>query len=70
MISGKAQDVIILKNGDEIEAKVTEILEETIKYKKASNLTGPTYTLAISKIFMIRYELGDKDVFGTVEDNN
>jgi hypothetical protein len=58
-----AQDIIILKDGDEIEAKVTEILSENIKYKKASNLTGPTYTIPIAKVFMIRYESGDKDVF-------
>lgn len=59
-----SQDVIILKDGDEIEAKVTEILSNDIKYKKASNLTGPTYTIAKSKVFMIRYQSGDKDVFG------
>lgn len=60
-----SQDIIILKNGDEIEAKVTEILIDNIKYKKASNLTGPTYTMPVSKVFMIRYESGDKDIFGT-----
>ena len=67
VISSNAQDVIILKNGDEIEAKVTEILQADIKYKRASNPTGPTYTLPINKVFMIRYESGDKDVFGNVE---
>lgn len=59
-----SQDVIILTDGDEIKAKVTEILSNDIKYKKASNLTGPTYTIAKSKVFMIRYQSGDKDVFG------
>jgi len=58
-----SQDVIILRNGDEIEAKVTEILNDNIKYKKATNLTGPTYTISKLKVFMIRYESGDKDVF-------
>lgn len=60
-----SQDIIILKDGDEIEAKVTEILTENIKYKRATNLTGPTYTIPKSKVFMIRYESGDKDVFDT-----
>ncbi len=66
---GFSQDVIILKNGDEIEAKVTEILSDQIKYKRATNPTGPTYTLAVSKIFMIRYESGDKDVFDNAKPN-
>lgn len=61
------QDVIILKNGDEIEAKVTEILSSEVKYKRATNITGPTYTLAKSKIFMIRYESGDKDIFDSMD---
>lgn len=62
-LNGFGQDIIILKNGEEIEAKVTEILSNDVKYKRASNPTGPTYTLPIAKIFMIRYESGDKDVF-------
>lgn len=59
-----SQDIVILKNGDEIEAKVLEIDDNVIKYKRASNPTGPTYKLEKSKIFMIRYESGDKDMFG------
>lgn len=58
-----SQDVIILKDGDDIEAKVLEINDTDIKYKKHSNLSGPTYKLEKSKIFMIRYESGDKDMF-------
>lgn len=61
-----SQDVIIMKDGDEIEAKVTEILNDNIKYKRASNPTGPTYTIEKAKVFMIRYESGDKDVFDDV----
>ena len=63
------QDVIIMKDGDEIEAKVTEILKDAIKYKRFSNPTGPTYTIAKSKVFMIRYESGDKDVFDEIKSN-
>jgi len=67
MLCVYGQDVIILTNGDEIEAKVTEILSNEVKYKRASNPTGPTYTIQKSKIFMIRYQSGDKDVFGKDE---
>ncbi len=63
-----SQDLIILRNGDEIHAKVTEILAETIRYKKTSNLNGPTYSIAKSKVFMIRYKSGDKDIFNAPED--
>jgi len=58
-----AQDVITLKNGDEIQAIVQEIGEVDIKYKKYDNPNGPNYTLKKSDIFMIRYANGSKDVF-------
>jgi len=60
-----AQDFIILKNGEEIEAKVLEINEHNIDYKKYSNINGPTYHINKSEIFMIKYESGDKDIFNT-----
>jgi hypothetical protein len=58
-----AQDIITLKNGDEIKAKVQEIGLDNVKYKKYDNQNGPVYTLMKSDIFMIKYENGDKDVF-------
>ncbi len=64
-----AQDYIILKNGDEVKSKVLEINDNNIKYKRFSNQNGPTYTLDKSKVFMIKYESGDKDVFNTAESN-
>lgn len=58
-----AQDVITLKNGDEINGKVTKVTSTEIEYKLASNPDGPTYTKAVSEIFMVKYENGQKDVF-------
>jgi hypothetical protein len=58
-----AQDIITLKSGDEIKAKVQEIGVSDVKYKKYENLDGPTYTLVKSDIFMIKYENGEKDIF-------
>ncbi|MDR1273909.1 MAG: hypothetical protein LBK12_05100 [Odoribacteraceae bacterium] len=58
-----AQDIITLKNGDEIKAKVQEVGLADVKYKKFENLTGPTYTLMKTEIFMIKYENGEKDIF-------
>lgn len=61
-----AQDVIIFKNGEEKNVKVIEILPTEIKYKKFENLDGPLYAEEKAKIFMIRYENGQKDVFKDV----
>ncbi|MFA5781369.1 MAG: hypothetical protein WC868_03770 [Bacteroidales bacterium] len=55
-------DNIVLKNGEEIKAKVTEITTDEIKYKKCDNLTGPSYSIKKSEVFMIRYSNGTKDI--------
>lgn len=57
------QDVITMKNGDEVKAKILEILPDAVTYKKFDNLDGPSYTESKSNIFMIRYKNGSKDVF-------
>lgn len=59
-----AQDIIVKNNGEEIQAKVLNINETQINYIKWSNQNGPTYTIAKSDVFMIKYENGEKDVFG------
>ncbi len=60
----KAQDIITLKTGEDIKSKIMEIGLSDVKYKKFENLSGPTYTMNKSDIFMIKYENGSKDVFG------
>jgi len=60
-----AQDVIVLKTGDEIKATVSEVAIDVIKYKKFENLEGPDYTIKKSDVFMIKYANGTKDVFNT-----
>lgn len=62
-LAGMAQDVIIAKNGNKISGKVTEITDSEVKYKKASNPTGPTYTLKIDDLIRIDYENGSADIF-------
>ena len=59
----RAQDVITLRNGENILAKVLEVSQRDIKYKKFTNLNGPTYTVDIIQVQMIRYENGEKDIF-------
>ena len=56
-------DIIVLKNGAEVSVKVIEIGLTEIKYKKCENLSGPSYTIEKSDVFMIKYSNGTKDVF-------
>lgn len=56
-------DVITLKNGQEIKAKILEIGEDKIKYKKCGKTDGPTYTKSKADILLIRYPDGSKDIF-------
>lgn len=63
-MSAMAQDVIIKQNGDEIQCKLLEVGSEEIKYKRWTNLNGPTFIEERNDVFMIKYENGEKDVFG------
>jgi hypothetical protein len=65
-----SQDIIFLKNGNEIQSKVSEILTDLIKYKKWENQEGPMYSVIKSDVFMIKYQNGSKDVFNTEQENN
>ena len=61
-----AQDIIVMNNdsSEEVLAKVIEITDEVIKYKRWSYLDGPTYTTSISKIASIKYQNGEEQKFG------
>lgn len=53
-------DLIILRNGDEISAKVEEVGGDYIKYKRCDNLNGPTFNTSSGEVFMIKYSNGTK----------
>ena len=63
----QAQDLITTKSGDDIEAKVLEVTQTEVKYKRYSNLEGPVFTLSKSDVLMVRYENGEKDIFTTTD---
>ena len=63
LIFVNAQDMIVLKNGDVISAKVREINDLTIIYHKSTNLDGPIYKININNVLSINYENGEKDMF-------
>jgi hypothetical protein len=58
-----AQDVIVTKKGEKIEAKITEIGLETVKYKEFDHLDGPDYVIKKSEIASILYANGKVLVF-------
>ncbi len=58
-----AQDKIFLKSGDKIEAKITEVNIDNIKYKNFSNLNGPVFTIPKKDINKVVYENGESDIF-------
>lgn len=62
-----AQDIIRFKNGRSIEAKILEINEETVRYKKTNYLDGPDINAPISKVVSITYANGETEVFDESE---
>lgn len=58
-----SQDTITKKTGEDISAKITEVTQTEIKYKRFDNLEGPIYSILKSEVLIIRYENGTKDIF-------
>jgi hypothetical protein len=61
-----AQDLIILKDGNTIEAKVIEISPTEIRYKRFDYLDGPTIVILAENVLSIRYENGSTDIINAV----
>ena len=66
-----AQDTIRKKDGTEIAVKVLEINSSEIKYKRFDYLQGPTYSVSVSEINLIKYPNGSIEEFNksTLEKN-
>lgn len=61
--SARAQDLIVKKDGSIIKATVTEITENSVKYKKADNPDGPLYTISKENLTSINYANGQLEKF-------
>ncbi len=61
-----AQDIITLKSGEEIKAKVEEISSSEIKYKRFDDLKGATVTVSKDAVFFIKYENGTKEIINAI----
>ena len=62
----KAQDSLIMKSGEVIQAKVIEINTAEVKYKKIDNLNGPTYAVLKTDLAIIKYENGTREDFSAL----
>lgn len=58
-----AQDLIVKTDSTKIEARVLEISPENVRYKRFSNLEGPTYLLPTIEIHYIRYANGETEYY-------
>lgn len=58
-----AQDIIITKDAKRIEAKIQEVSDKEIKYKKFAYQEGPDFILSTTEINSILFENGDTQVF-------
>jgi hypothetical protein len=59
-------DVIALKNGEEINAKILEIGQTEIKYKRCDFLDGPTYIIPKSNATKIKFSNGTTEVINSI----
>lgn len=62
-------DVITMKDGKDVEAKVLEISTTEIKYKNCDNLEGPTISVLRKEVFSIKYANGKKEVIAQGQAN-
>jgi len=65
----KAQDTIFKTDNTIIEAKVTDIGDAVIKYKKFSNPDGPLYNIEKTEVMMIVYQNGQKEIYNQTQTN-
>ena len=65
IFSVNAQDIIIMRDGNIIEAKVMEIHSSEIRYKRINNPDGPMIVISKDGVLSIRYENGAVDIINT-----
>lgn len=67
VLAATAQDLIVKTDATKVEAKVTEITPDAVRYKRFSNPDGPTYVVPVADISYIQYANGEKEVFKASE---
>jgi len=64
-LSVNAQDVITLRTGEQIQARVTEVSSTELRFRLFNQPTGPIRVLSVSEVFAITYENGTRELFNT-----
>jgi hypothetical protein len=59
-VRSQSGDTLLLKDGDKLIVKLVHIEKEKVKYKKLTNIDGPTYSLSSAEITSITLSSGDK----------
>ena len=67
-----AQDIIITKDKERIQAKILEVSKDEIKYKKFTYQDGPVFSFDIDEIVTVAYENGEVEIYDedTIEEKN
>lgn len=63
-----AQDVMVMMDASEKKVKVLEITDSEIKYKLYDDLDGVTYSTSRSKIFLINFENGKREIITSLDE--
>jgi hypothetical protein len=63
-----AQDKLYKPDGSVIDAKITEVSQSEVKFKKLNNLDGPTFVIQKSELLMIVYSNGETEVITKEEE--
>ena len=61
------QDIIVKRNNETIKAKIIEVNQNDIKFRRWDNLDGPVYIIQKSDIASIVYQNGEAESFMSVE---
>lgn len=64
-----AQDVIVTRNEERIEAKVEEISDTEVRYHRQDNLNGPVFVMSTSHVAAIVFANGEVKLFDKQMEN-
>ncbi len=71
ILSDTCGDLILMRDGTQILAKVLEITDDKIKYKRCDNLDGPTIITSTNNVHTIKFVNGVSQAFElSVKQNN
>lgn len=59
----KSNDILVLKDGTQLDVILVEVSDKQVKYRKANNPTGPLFVKEIANITSIMYANGEKEDF-------